>query len=240
MFCYTRARRMSLPIPFAHRAFTLIELLVVIAIISILAAILFPVFSQAREAARKTVCLSNLKQIGTAFYIYVQDYDETFPLDAHTSNRATWIFTLDPYTKNAQIYRCPSDLSTNWFPLASDAVGRARRTSYGTNMWMAPKPPDDPGSGTTGYTTLASIAAPARTIYSAEMRENTTEDHFHPPWWRENSDFTFEPPGTGLALTRHQGGANYFFCDGHAKWLKFDQTWTQDGRIDLYDPRREQ
>ena len=61
------------------RAFTLIELLVVIAIIAILAAILFPVFARAREQARKTTCLSNLKEIGTASLMYVQDYDETFP-----------------------------------------------------------------------------------------------------------------------------------------------------------------
>jgi prepilin-type N-terminal cleavage/methylation domain-containing protein len=59
--------------------FTLIELLVVIAIIAILAAILFPVFAQAREKARQTTCVSNLKQIGTAFMMYVQDYDETYP-----------------------------------------------------------------------------------------------------------------------------------------------------------------
>src|SRR4051794_23044778 len=63
----------------SRRAFTLIELLVVIAIIAILAAILFPVFAQAREKARQATCQSNLKQIGTAFSLYLQDYDETFP-----------------------------------------------------------------------------------------------------------------------------------------------------------------
>jgi prepilin-type N-terminal cleavage/methylation domain-containing protein len=61
------------------RAFTLIELLVVIAIIAILAAILFPVFAQARERARMSVCLSNTRQIGTGMMMYVQDYDETYP-----------------------------------------------------------------------------------------------------------------------------------------------------------------
>ena len=63
------------------RGFTLIELLVVIAIIAILAAILFPVFSRARESARKTACLSNMKQIGTALMMYCQDWDEAFPLN---------------------------------------------------------------------------------------------------------------------------------------------------------------
>ncbi|MEP6756569.1 MAG: DUF1559 domain-containing protein, partial [Chthonomonadales bacterium] len=75
-----------------RRGFTLIELLVVIAIIAILAAILFPVFAKAREAARKATCLSNLKQIGLATLMYVQDYDEQFPwlmMDGRNNNNAT-------------------------------------------------------------------------------------------------------------------------------------------------------
>ncbi len=64
-----------------RRAFTLIELLVVIAVIAILAALLFPVFSRARESARKTGCLSNLKQMGLAVTLYLQDYDETYPMN---------------------------------------------------------------------------------------------------------------------------------------------------------------
>jgi len=102
--------------------FTLIELLVVIAIIAILAAILFPVFAQAREKARQTSCLSNLKQIGLAFKMYVQDYDERYPSNdqiACCSNGQTasdgvdfqyngWISNaLMPYTKNQAIYICP-------------------------------------------------------------------------------------------------------------------------------------
>ncbi|MCS6776712.1 MAG: prepilin-type N-terminal cleavage/methylation domain-containing protein [Chloroherpetonaceae bacterium] len=221
--------------PGFRQGFTLIELLAVIAIIAILAAILFPVFAQAREKARQSVCLSSMKQLGAAFALYVQDHDETFPLDTHTSNEFSWIFSLDPYSRTRAIYRCPGDRSRNWHPRPPGSTGLARFTSYGTNLWMAP--PLD-GLQTRGYHTLASINAPASTIYCAEMRDNTTADHFHPPWWRENPDFIFEPPGTGLARTRHQDGANYFFCDGHAKWYRFEQTWTEDGRIDLYDPRR--
>jgi prepilin-type N-terminal cleavage/methylation domain-containing protein len=81
----------------AHSAFTLIELLVVIAIIAILAAILFPVFAQAREKARQATCLSNCKQIGLATMQYNQDYDETFPIAWGTGS--TWIGELDPYIK---------------------------------------------------------------------------------------------------------------------------------------------
>src|SRR3954452_23518916 len=92
------------------RAFTLIELLVVIAIIAILAAILFPVFAQARERARMSVCVSNTRQIGTALMMYVQDYDETFPyIRFHGGGAEQGHFTLiwknviRPYLKSVDV-----------------------------------------------------------------------------------------------------------------------------------------
>ncbi len=118
-------------------AFTLIELLVVIAIIAILAAILFPVFAQAREKARQTSCLSNLKQIGTAVLMYTQDYDEilpqtgwqgpcTNPLNAGQASDIYWSGTYafplatSPYIKNWQIFSCPSDpYKGGWAKLGS-------------------------------------------------------------------------------------------------------------------------
>ncbi len=96
-------------------AFTLIELLVVIAIIAILAAILFPVFAQAREKARAVSCLSNMKQINLSVQMYAQDYDETFVAqgEPNPSNnwgwQLTWIQEVQPYTKNFGVYHCPSD-----------------------------------------------------------------------------------------------------------------------------------
>ncbi len=104
-----------------RKAFTLIELLVVIAIIAILAAILFPVFAQAKEAAKKTACLSGTKQIGTAFYMYASDSDDTLPqtswegtitpnpINPGDTYQIQWTYNLMPYMKNWDLFKCPSD-----------------------------------------------------------------------------------------------------------------------------------
>src|SRR5882724_7377777 len=92
--------------------FTLIELLVVIAIIAILAAILFPVFAQARDKARQAACLSNMKQMGMAQSMYTQDYDETFPKGFQRvpdGSDYPWYLEVAPYTRSTAIFRCPSD-----------------------------------------------------------------------------------------------------------------------------------
>ena len=112
----------------ASRGFTLIELLVVIAIIAILAAILFPVFAKAREKARQTSCLSNVKQIVLAALQYAQDYDERLPMHVVASNASpTWLYwprAVFPYIKNEQVFECPSDSA----PTTLGSFGGTMRT----------------------------------------------------------------------------------------------------------------
>ena len=136
------------------KGFTLIELLVVIAIIAILAAILFPVFAQAREKARQTSCLSNCKQIGTGLQLYTDDYDETYPLlcinddticegflpntntmmQCHgiwNTNWYTWYQMIYPYVKNPNMLNCPSN------PYKKNTYATNMILGYGYNQWLS-------------------------------------------------------------------------------------------------------
>ena len=153
-----------------RKAFTLIELLVVIAIIAILAAILFPVFAQAREKARQTSCLSNVKQLGLGVMMYGQDYDETFPIGGWNAASgplsSRWYVDVAPYIKNTQIRNCPSspakvDEST------TAAYGSAGwGTDYGLNISLA-----NWGTGTKH----AVVVAPAGLVMISEVAQLNSE-----------------------------------------------------------------
>jgi len=179
------------PSPPSRRGFTLIELLVVIAIIAILAAILFPVFAQAREAARKTSCTSNLKQVGVAFSLYTQDFDETFPWAASNlgTPTTTWYDLVEPYVKvgasgfgytggvQRTFYVCPSFDNTQVPMQPGDpavptfaAAQVTRAMSYAANGWLMPMAnkallPNSPWfPGTAGPQALPAIGAPASVV----------------------------------------------------------------------------
>ena len=174
-------------------AFTLIELLVVIAIIAILAAILFPVFAQARDKARSASCLSNEKQIGLGLMMYVQDYDETFPTayryknNTETTNGGSaggyvhYTAMVQPYVKNTQIWVCPSDPNkgirpdnapcADWLDVTTlGCEAQVPRLSYIPNSAILPRkrgPQDAPS-----VVSAAAVDAPADTIAIAEMTSN--------------------------------------------------------------------
>ncbi len=195
-----------------RKGFTLIELLVVIAIIAILAAILFPVFAKAREKARTSSCQSNLKQIGTAIAMYVQDYDETWPYMWMNipgvitgSNYITWADFIQPYVKNYQLLQCPSKQYTQ-----AQMAYTTTPFSYAFN--------GSPG-GFNGGAKEANIAAPAETIDVFDGWGSM--DVFWP-----NQDLANIVSGivggnsTAViaAARRHSDGANCLFADSHVKW----------------------
>jgi prepilin-type N-terminal cleavage/methylation domain-containing protein/prepilin-type processing-associated H-X9-DG protein len=227
--------------------FTLIELLVVIAIIAILAAILFPVFAQAREKARASTCLSNEKQVQLGILQYVQDYDDTFPLSnyspdgvnwtsasvttpssyfGHSNQRDTfWSNSTQPYMKNVQIYRCPS-------------AARERSDVFGVSLSAAA------GYGHSltynGYLTrwpLAGAYAPASVIMISEGLGKAFMPRYANQFplaisgsgvWQGQ----FTPTGAGCTTAWvygfnvdttwwvHSEGSNYGYLDGHVKYVR--------------------
>jgi prepilin-type N-terminal cleavage/methylation domain-containing protein/prepilin-type processing-associated H-X9-DG protein len=210
--------------PLFRRGFTLIELLVVIAIIAILAAILFPVFAQAREKARQTACLSQHKQLGTAVLMYAQDYDELFPPEriGGTKNSIdpkgtgwTWRWAMQPYVKSEKIWVCPSLSPRNWFktPLLTEVQQDVLATyAYAGHPFIC-----EYGPGSRAVS-LASFERPANSLFIVESRATWFADLG--PWEVVND---WGDGGNGLPFW-HSGGGNYIFVDGHAKHHRFDQT----------------
>ena len=235
------------------KAFTLIELLVVIAIIAILAAILFPVFAQAKLAAKKTADLSNLKQIGLALTLYANDYDDWGPMvqmtDAH---QTSWVEELQPYSRARLLNRSPLDDSPEW------AKG-ARWTSYGLNAYFEALHPPYYGMS------LADPTDPARTVFAAPVRDHlkgltprvtVNSDHFMPMFWGTPAKVPSYMGGTMIHMRQWDAmrglpcslwydidgrRANYLFADGHAKNHAFEETWSQNTGLpphrDWYDPK---
>jgi len=207
-----------------RKGFTLIELLVVIAIIAILAAILFPVFARAREQAKKSSCLANIKQLGLGMLMYVQDYDERFPNGRYIAGGAagpltdgtqvhhgwawmvnpTWrayvtgVYHRDivsPYIKNDQIWLCPSEDRTDTW------------SSYNLKMWIYWNGPK-----------LSVYQAPAQCVMYNEEEAN----HGDPR--RVNS-------------SDRRAQMNVCFVDGHAKWINhstYKQATINGGNFDLH------
>jgi prepilin-type processing-associated H-X9-DG protein/prepilin-type N-terminal cleavage/methylation domain-containing protein len=217
--------------------FTLIELLVVIAIIAILAAILFPVFAQAREKARQIVCASNEREIGLAILQYTVDFDETLPPanfndPVQPTSPTTWMYIIDPYVKAgypeaaaatgssvASVYSCPDFGATE---VVTDATPAHSYVANANIMpaWISATgetPQNDPP------TNLGSLHTPAQVVLIGEAAGGSRIFT-----WGDDVDNIPAAPNTVFqqcqaiylrARLRHSGGSNYLFADGHVKWF---------------------
>lgn len=206
--------------------FTLIELLVVIAIIAILAAILFPVFARAREAARATACKSNMKQLATAVLMYTQDYDESlFNWDgcAATAQYSVanangqvwpdgiakvpyWNVQIEPYTKNAQLSYCPSAPATQRAnSTCGGAVAGVYHSNYSLNQY-------------TYATALAQHDDPAGIVMIVEGNQHYTRQQCNNPASQCCGGAMVN--GIYAPIQRHSETSNVAFMDGHVKAMK--------------------
>ncbi len=212
----------------ARRAFTLIELLVVIAIIAILAAILFPVFGRARENARRTSCLSNLKQIGLGALQYAQDFDEKMVGTelgdgTPTSPEYFWGEMIYPYTKSAQILDCPSSLDKVQYgppePGFSSGIAHEWTYNYAVNDV---RDAADKRIGA-AFSPLSAFDRPTETVFILDgwplASEPSADPERHEVAWKIGSR-NVEANALDDGNPRHLEGFSIVFCDGHSKWRK--------------------
>ena len=199
-----------------RKGFTLIELLVVIAIIAILAAILFPVFARAREQARKTSCLSNLKQIGLACHMYAQDYDELFPVDNHICNPHLRLLNeIMPYVKNYQIFYCPSAVKMGMSYLVDTAANRAAGNISYYYFSFDQLPSTAPPAGPPDH-----LGWIDRFFYNRKYGDTTRvmSEMWDTDYWMA-SDWFAKPVSFGNGIHGGPyGSLNVLYLDGHVKY----------------------
>jgi len=237
----------------SKRAFTLIELLVVIAIIAILAAILFPVFARARENARRASCMSNLKQIGLGMMMYVQDYDERYPMnfqritstspiiqtdstmpgmkyqsnygsDSSTNHHyVTWMDEIYPYVKSLQVFDCPSQSEHIYASYGFSDAIAGWRSAYNN------------GITSNGVAmSMAAVNRPSQVILLLDYYSyyGVIANPWNAKTW---ADPTYKYYGQ---IAPHLDGGNICFADGHVKWqsAKIFQALPSDTDTTKCDP----
>jgi prepilin-type processing-associated H-X9-DG protein len=179
--------------------FTLVELLVVIGIVMILAGLLLPVMSGAVARAKVAQCMGNLRQVGMAAVMYGDDHNDALPRSAHEGQ--SWVETLQPYCGGTNLWRCPEDRN------------RGRGNSYGLNDFLLPQ----------RYERRTQVPSTAETMLMGECRESYERDHFHFAG-PEHGSYEVASFRGQVAVSRHRGGAQYLFVDGHVERWNWGRT----------------
>jgi prepilin-type N-terminal cleavage/methylation domain-containing protein/prepilin-type processing-associated H-X9-DG protein len=244
-FCRHRGSRgrADVRLQASRPGFTLIELLVVIAVIALIAAMLFPVFSRAREKGRQAACVAHVRQIVMAFHMYSEDYDQQFPPDFSRGRGITtsaeaggmWYVQLQPYIRNMGVLHCPSDNISDALRTTSDCAPALRRDprlpalSYGANAvlilaWYEPT--------YQAFQTVPSISRPSQTLLFGDSTEpwafhfcpDIDPNGVHwshvayangPPECRED----YHGGHSGAGHERHTAGSNIAYVDGHVAYM---------------------
>jgi len=229
-------------------AFTLIELLVVIAIIAILAAILFPVFAQAKAAAKKTTCVSNMKQIGLSLTMYVNDHDDVFPnrrfepfgeaADLSNYDQNSWRSVIQPYAKNTQIVECPANPDRDAkgfdpefgvsYAANFTSVGAAAPTDKGMGLFGQHRSPGVNGSEIERVAELIAITEVEKIPWVTFVVDR---NDLSVTWeYGKYRGRTFTNVYGNALFLGHAGQTNYLFADSHVKSMRPTQTYQLGSR----------
>ena len=212
--------------PNGRGGFTLVELLVVLTVIALLAALLLPALSRSKHSARATQCLNQMRQLGVAVRLYVDENGDSFPRSQHSAfanGELPWERSVAPMLGSSTVnwtnlllglYHCPVDT-------------RSKPWSYGLNVYYELGAGDDYTGKPQTWRHLAQVPHPSATVLFAE--NNSSADHLMPQYWYSQAD------AVDLAGARHSGRANYNFADGHASLLRVNSIYNPP-QLDPWNP----